>query len=56
MRTVDAVVPDLIVTDPIRIRRAINVVGHGVSRWVNYVRAKVRRVPFERRAYFRVGT
>ena len=30
-------------------------VGHGASRSVNRVRAKVRRVPFERGAHFRVG-
>jgi hypothetical protein len=34
----------------------MNVVGHGASRWVNCVRTEVRRVPFERRAYFRIGT
>lgn len=55
MRTVDTVVSDLVVTNPIRIRRAANVMGHGVSRWINRVRAKVRRVPFKRRAHFRVG-
>ena len=55
MRTVDAVVSDLVVTHPIRIRRAANVVGHGASRWVNRVRAKVRCVPFECRSHFRIG-
>ena len=55
MRTVDAIVPDLVVTHPIRIRSAANVVGHGASRWINRVRAKVRDVPFERCAHFRVG-
>jgi len=29
--------------------------GHRASRWVNGVRAEVRRVPFERRAHFGVG-
>jgi len=54
MGTVHAVESDLVVADPIRIRRAANVVGHGASRWINRVRAKVRRVPLERRAHFRV--
>jgi len=55
MRTVDAIVSDMVMTHPIRIRRAANVVGHGASRCINRVRAKVRRVPFERGAHFRVG-
>ena len=55
MGTVDAVVADLVVTHPIRIRRAADVVGYGASGWVDRVRAKVRRVPFECRAHFRVG-
>ena len=55
MRTIDAVVPALIVPHPIRIRRAANMVGHGSCRWINRVCAKVRHVPFERRAHFRVG-
>jgi hypothetical protein len=55
MRTVDAVVSDLAVTHPIRIRRAVNVVGYGASGCVDRVRAKVRRVSFECRAHFRVG-
>ena len=55
MRTVDAIVSDMVMTHPIRIRRAANVVGHGASRCINRVRTKVRRVPFERGAHFRVG-
>ena len=55
MRTVDEVVSDMVATHPIRIRRASNVVSHRARRWANRVRAKVRRVPFERRAHFRVG-
>jgi len=55
MRTVDAIVSDMVMIHPIRIRRAANVVGHGASRCINRVRAKVRRVPFERGAHFRVG-
>jgi hypothetical protein len=43
------------VTHPIWIRRTENVVGHGASGRVNCVRAKVRRVPFERRTHFHVG-
>ena len=42
MGTIDAVVSDLVVPHPIRIRRAMNVVGHRASRWVNGVRAEVR--------------
>jgi len=55
MGTVDAVMSDVVVTHPIRIRRAANVMGRGASQWVNRVRPKVRRVPFERRAHFRVS-
>lgn len=33
----------------------MNVVGQGAGRRVNRVCTKVRRVSFERRAYFRVG-
>jgi hypothetical protein len=56
IRTVDAVVSDLVVTHPIRIRCPANVVGHCASQWVNRVGAEVRRVPFKRRAHFRVGS
>ena len=55
MRTVDGVVSDLVAAHPIRIRRAVNVVGHGASRLINRVRAEVRRVPLERSVHFRVG-
>ena len=33
----------------------MNMVGHRASRWVNCVRAEVRRVPIERRPYFHIG-
>jgi len=55
MRTLEAIVPDLIVTHPIGIRRAANVVSHDASRWINRVPAKIRYVPFKRRTHFRVG-
>src|SRR5947207_1056610 len=55
MRTVDAVVTDLVVTNPIGIRRATNMVGHSTSSLVHSIGAEVRHVPFERRAQFRIG-
>ena len=55
MRTINAIVPDLVMTHPIRIRRTINVMGHGASRWINGVRAKVGGVPFECGADFHIG-
>src|ERR1043166_5691908 len=58
MRSVDAVISNLVMTHPIRIRGAMNMVSHGASRWINGVRAKVRCVPFECCADFlvRAGT
>ena len=40
MRTIDAVVSDLVMTHPIWYRGATNVVGHGASRCVNGIRAE----------------
>ncbi len=55
MRTVDAVVPNLLVADPIGIRRPAYVMGHGASGRVQGIGAEVRQVTFERCPYFRIG-
>ena len=55
MRAVDSVIANLVVTNPIGIRRAANVVDYSAGSRVHSIGAEVRHVPFERRAHFRIG-